>query len=869
MKTVPARLLALGLELLPGLIAAAPATPAVQPGLRPPSIPLVAHDPYFSLWCSADTLTGATTTHWTGKPQALRSLARIDGQAFRLLGADPADVPALPQKSLAVEPTRTVATLGDARIEIVFEFLTPALPDDLAVLARPLTYLRWTVHPLDGRDHSVQIYFDAGPELAVNQPAQAVVAERADQPGLNVVRAGTVAQRVLQRQGDDVRIDWGYAYLAVPSVPAMGGAAARVAAGPVARAHFLGTGRLPEKDEAAAPRPAADAPVLAAAFDCGKVGSLGESRWLMLAYDDVRSIRYFEAELVGYWRRGGMDFPELLATAAREYDSLRERCLAFDRRLLGDLLRSGSRSYALVAALAYRQTLAGCKLVADRRGQPLLFPKENHSNGCIATVDVIYPMAPFTLLLSPALTKAMLVPILDYAASPRWKFDFAPHDLGRYPHAIGQAYGGGELTLDRQMMVEESANMILVMAALARVEGNADFAVPYWKQLQTWADYLRQKGFDPENQLCTDDFAGHLSHNVNLSAKAIVALGAFGQLATQRGETDTGRSFRTLAQGLAARWVREAADGDHTRLAFDLPGTWSQKYNLVWDRLLRLGLFPAEVLRRELDFYRRIQGPYGLPLDNRSTYTKLDWICWTASLTGDPADFQALTDPILAFLNATPDRSPMTDWYFTDTAKKRGFTARPVIGGVFVRMLDQLDTWRQWAGAGANTRGPWAPLPLRTVRVLVPTSEAAPLDWKLAPSAPSGDWQSLAYDDRTWQTVATPVGLARANTAGQPVRTAVKDPQLWLRRAFDWTPSALQDPHLRLASTGEVSVWINGVPAGDFDSGTRGYLHVPLPPAARRALQPGRNVIALHCKHPNGTPVRNEALDVGIVDLAP
>ncbi len=76
-----------------------------------------------------------------------------------------------------------------------------------------------------------------------------------------------------------------------------------------------------------------------------------------------------------------------------------------------------------------------------------------------------------------------------------------------------------------------------------------------------------------------------------------------------------------------------------------------------------------------MDFYRHVQNRYGLPLDNRATYTKLDWILWTATLTQDQEDFRALVDPVVAFLNQTPDRVPMTDWYYTDTARRRGFTA--------------------------------------------------------------------------------------------------------------------------------------------------------------------------------------------------
>ena len=354
---------------------------------------------------------------------------------------------------------------------------------------------------------------------------------------------------------------------------------------------------------------------------------------------------------------------------------------------------SGGEQYAQIASLAYRQTLAGMKLAMLPDGSPVLFPKENFSNGCISTVDVIYPSAPFFLLLNPDLLAAQLQPVFDYARMSRWRFPFAPHDLGTYPQANGQVYGGREESENDQMPVEETGNMLIMTAALARTTGKNGIADRYWDLLTRWAEYLQQKGFDPANQLATNDVAGHLEHNTDLSIKAILGLGAYSELCRRTKRTREAERYLRVAKEYAQKWAAKADDGNHFRLAFDRPGTWSQKHNLIWDKILGLHLFPDRVSGEEISFYQSKLDQFGLPYDSRVKQSLIDWSIWSASLASSRAGFEVFVRPIYRFLNETPNRVPMTDWYNTESGKQvqyspnRGFQARTVVGGVFSRML--------------------------------------------------------------------------------------------------------------------------------------------------------------------------------------
>lgn len=663
--------------------------------VRTPATPLVAHDPYFSIWSFTDDLNASPTRHWTGVEQQLNGFVRVDGKSYRFMGDDRV-APPIQQVSRTIWPTRTIYDFEGAGIHLTATFFTPAFPQDLDILSRPVTYLSWSAHATDGQTHSVQLYVDATAELAVNDNEQTVVWGTSHVGDLTVMHIGTNAQPMLAKAGDNLRIDWGWANLAVPQQP--GTQTATI--GRRERNQDVASGTFASSDDLAMPRaPRDDLPLLAVHFDLGRVTAAPVTRRAMLAYNDIESIEFLHRRLQAYWRRNGKTFAQMLQDAERQEPSLRERGETFDRELVSDLTKVGGAHYAQLAVLAYRQTLAAHKLVADIDGTPLLFSKENFSNGCIDTVDVTYPSSPFFLLLNPKLLEAQLRPVMEYASLPRWRWPFAPHDLGTYPLANGQVYGGGEQTEEDQMPVEESGNMLIMFGAISKAEGNADFAAQYWPLLSRWADYLRQKGLDPENQLSTDDFAGHLAHNANLSLKAILALDSYGKMAQMLGKKDEGASYHQTAQQMASQWMHMAADGDHTRLAFDRPGTWSQKYNLVWDRILGFNLFPASLAQSEVSFYLKHQNAFGLPLDYRKTYTKLDWTVWTATLADNQNDFIALTDPLYKYMTESPSRVPLSDWFETTTGAQVGFQARSVVGGVYIKMLSDPALWQKWSHA--------------------------------------------------------------------------------------------------------------------------------------------------------------------------
>lgn len=606
-------------------------------------------------------------------------LAYVDFGIFGESAQKPVFAQAAVQKSVKITATQTKYDFTCGPVDLHLEFASPLLIDDLDLLSRPVNYISYQVVSNDGHAHDVQVYFDATPEWAVHELNQEVEVSTGETGSVNFVRAGTTEQPVLQKKGDNVRIDWGYFYLASKESENNALAIGDFSA---VKKSFSESGKIGSAKDKITTVMSNTMPVLACTDNLEKVSADPVSGYVMLAYDDVESIQYFGKNLKAWWtKEGQISFDNALATAATDYEKTIARCDELDDRIYADAHQAGGENYARLCLLAYRQAIAAHKLVKDTQGNTLFLSKENFSNGSIGTVDVTYPSAPLFLKYNPELLKGMLNPIFYYTESGKWTKPFAAHDVGTYPQANGQTYGG-------DMPVEECGNMLILATAIAHVEGKADYAEKHWEALTTWANYLLEHGLDPENQLCTDDFAGHFAHNVNLSAKAIMGIAGYGKLAEMLGKKDIAAKYTNEAKKMAQEWIRMADDGDHFRLTFDQPGTWSQKYNLVWDKLLNLGIFPKEVLEKEVAYYLTKQNKYGLPLDNRRTYTKSDWIIWTATLANDAAMFQKFIDPLYGFVTETPDRVPMSDWYETPDATQVGFQARSVVGGYFIKMLE-------------------------------------------------------------------------------------------------------------------------------------------------------------------------------------
>ena len=635
---------------------------------RLPALPLIANDPYFSVWMPGDTLTAEVSTHWAGAPKPLSGQLLVDGREYQYLGRSKR--PAAETLSLRVTPTRTVCEMAAGGAALTVTFWSPALPQDLDALSTPITFVDFALRSADGRPHDVRLRFHASAALCYDGlTPPPLTGDSYARDGLNMAYVGRQQQNVLGHSGDHITIDWGYLYLA--------------AAGEVSYAPGRG---------------------LDYSWS-GTVGQAEQRAFLMLGYDDIASINYFGACCRAWGLRDGKTLPAALTDFAARHDALYDACLALDDQVLTEAARIGGEDYALIAAAAWRHTFAAHKLIATPEGEMAFLSKENDSNGCIGTVDVSYPSIPLFLRFCPELVNALCRPVLRFASLPVWQEDFAPHDVGRYPYATGQVYAAPSLPngavyppyylypagkpvydLRRQMPVEECGNMLVMLEAAQHFGASDGLMRQYAPILDTWVRYLDTYGEDPGEQLCTDDFAGHLARNINLSAKAVVGVACYARMQARLGRPEAAEKWASRARKMAESWLARAQGQGATALTFDGQG-WSMKYNLAWDLVLELGLLPRDFYDQETRSYLPRMNAYGLPLDSRADYTKSDWLVWSASLAQDGQVFRQIIAPLARYLRETGTRVPFSDWYDTKTGRFVAFIGRSVQGGVYMPFL--------------------------------------------------------------------------------------------------------------------------------------------------------------------------------------
>ncbi|MEO6497694.1 MAG: DUF4965 domain-containing protein, partial [Mucilaginibacter sp.] len=475
------------------------------------------------------------------------------------------------QNSVSVAATQTHYNFTCGTVNLNVSFLSPLFLDDLTVLGRPVSYIKYTVKATDNLTHNVKVYLGVSGDLAATRQDDILTASQFTYKDLAILKTGTTTQPVLQ--GRPETINWGYLYVAVPTTYG----ASQMVTSPLKINPFTVTNRSTELMQG-------NKLILNTVIPFGNVNGTAVEKHIEIGYENPFPIQFFSQNLRPWWNSDGTrSMNEELYQGNLAYTGLVQKANTLDAKVYNDAVAAGGENYAKMCALAYRQSIAAHELVKSPGGEILFLSKENSSGGFASTVDVSYPSCPMYLIYNPKLVEGMMNGIFYYCESNKFTDPFAPHDIGFYPKANGQTYF-------LPMPIEETGNMILMVAAMEKALGNVDYARKHWPMLTKWVNYLVGIGYDPPSQLTSDDFAGTIAHNANLSAKLINAIAAYAELARNMGDQTTYQNYYDKAKNMVPQWISAAEAGDHYKLAFDQPNTWSQKYNIIWDKLLGLNL---------------------------------------------------------------------------------------------------------------------------------------------------------------------------------------------------------------------------------------------------------------------------------------
>ena len=658
-----------------------------------PSYPLFVKDPFFQLWMPDEDISDFNAKFYTDKEIPLIGLIKYKDSLYRFVGKEIGEK--MDVVNIELTATTTIFELKNDLFKIKLYFMSPLLLDDLKLLSNPTCILRYEI---ETSVEDYEVIFGVSSAILSNTP----VGELAHRGGtFNILNKsvsffGLNNQNVLSISADAFGPEHGHWYITADNtkyvkkellLDAIKGENTKVEV---------------SKDEH---------------FIYGVNRESGNANnYFLFSFDDIASIYYYGEVLRGYYFKDGATIVDAIKESIKKYNSIINKCSYFDSEF--DKRNGLSKEYLNITYGSYRQSIAGFKLVENHKKELLFLSKEISSNGCLATVDVSYPAAPLYLLYNPKLVKAMLTPVFTFAKSKVWKYNFAPHDCGVYPYAIGQVYGllqphdvdnqsdlsfgnrecNGVLPFvylfddgdkvynyEMQMPIEECANMIILTYLACLYDRKFTFAKEHYSLLRKWALYIYKKGLIPVKQLCTDDYCGQMDGNVNLAIKATCALKYFSLISKKlhkEEKVDFMKEAKHRAEAISA------LSKESLPLSFySKEYSFSMKYNLICDYFAGPRLFNDDIINKELDLCLEKANIYGALFDSVNTFTKADWSLFVAALTSDQEKQQDFFKRINRFLVETPDRVPFSDWYEADTGVPRFFKARPVMGGNFMPVL--------------------------------------------------------------------------------------------------------------------------------------------------------------------------------------
>ena len=678
-----------------------------------PAYPLFVKDPFFSIWSPTTNLNDSDTIFWTAMKRRAYGSVYCNGKNYSFMGLVP-EATKMEQKSVKITAFTTDYEFSAPEFDLTVSFISPLPPAQLDLLSCPVCYMRYSVTPKT-KIEKLSVSLALAEESCYNTDRMPVCGGVHDLPQGETAWFGLKKQLLMSQSYDSSAAEWGYWYLTANKARMID---------EIGLKNYYASGDLNFRFRK---EPwAKDAFILGVNEHNGITETT--TAMMTLAFDDLISVFYFGDWLKGYWFENGKTIYDAIAYSYDKFDEIMGTLAFYDKDLIERCEKYGEE-YLQILYAGLRQSVAAHKLVKKRDGEVVFLSKENHSNGCMATVDVSYPSIPLYLMYNPELVKGMMRPVFEYAKMPVWTYDFAPHDVGTYPYVLGQIYAlkcrrgstdhhyvnhncfadlgektgtynwahyyafpnpDGELyDFKTQMPVEECGNMLIMAAATLAADGDKSIVKKYFNELKMWVKYLKKYGLMPGNQLCTDDFAGHLDKNINLSVKAIVGIRAYAYICEVLGKTSEAIKYKDLAEQYAVKWKEMCyTPGKQVPLVFGGgEDTFSLKYNMAFDVMFGTNLFDEEIREIETDYYANSANEYGIPLDTRSTWTKSDWILWAATLTENTEKRKKILAPVAKFLSKSTSHVPFTDWYYTDRGTIAGFQNRSVQGGLFTLIL--------------------------------------------------------------------------------------------------------------------------------------------------------------------------------------